>query len=294
MVETRALRYFLAVADTLHFGRAAQRLHVTQPPVSRQIAALERSLGVSLLERDSRHVRLTPAGVRFREDAQAIVLSLEQARQTARQIDAGEQGALDIGFMMHAAHSSVPALAKRFMAAYPRIHLRLREVLPLALIDSVRSGSLDAGIGFEPRATRDMEVMPLLEESLCVALPADHRLAQHPSIAIEALDGEPLITAPAEVVPTLREAIEACFRAAGLRPQIRLEVQLQQSIVSLVASGLGIALVPNSLSRMGVPGVAFVHLEGAPLLRQVLFWRSANRNPAMPRLLDCVERCVAR
>ncbi len=290
MIDIRPLRYFLAVADTLHFGRAAERLHVTQPPLSRQIAALERALGVALFERDSRHVRLTPAGQRFRDDARAVLLSLQQACQTARQIDAGEQGELKVGFMMHAAHSSVPPLARRFMAACPQVQLRLREALPVALLDGVLSGELDAGIGFAPASRRGLEMQPLLQEPLCVVVPLGHRLARRRQVAVAALADEGLITAPAEVVPTLREAIDACFQAAGLEPRIRLEVQLQQSIVSLVAEGLGSALVPASLRRLGVPGVAFVALKEAPQVQQVLFWRSGNRNPALQRLRDCITR----
>ncbi|AWH30689.1 LysR substrate-binding domain-containing protein [Stenotrophomonas sp. YAU14A_MKIMI4_1] len=288
MIDIRPLRYFLAVAETLHFGRAAERLHVTQPPLSRQIAALERSLGVALFERDSRHVRLTPAGQRFREDARAVLASLQQACHTARQIDAGEQGELQVGFMMHAAHSSVPPLARRFMAACPQVQLRLREALPFPLLDGVLSGELDAGIGFAPAAMRGLQMQPLLQEPLCVVVPQDHRLARRRQVAVAALADEGLITAPAEVVPTLREAIDACFRAVGLEPRIRLEVQLQQSIVSLVAEGLGIALVPASLRRLGVPGVAFVGLKDAPQVQQVLFWRDGNRNPALARLLACI------
>ena len=290
MIDIRPLRYFLAVADTLHFGRAAERLHVTQPPLSRQIAALERALGVALFERDSRHVRLTPAGQRFRDDARAVLLSLQQACQAARQIDAGEQGELKVGFMMHAAHSSVPPLARRFMAACPQVQLRLREALPVALLDGVLSGELDAGIGFAPASRRGLEMQPLLQEPLCVVVPLGHRLARRRQVAVAALADEGLITAPAEVVPTLREAIDACFQAAGLEPRIRLEVQLQQSIVSLVAEGLGSALVPASLRRLGVPGVAFVALKEAPQVQQVLFWRSGNRNPALQRLRDCITR----
>jgi len=288
MIDIRPLRYFLAVAETLHFGRAAERLNVTQPPLSRQIAALEESLGVALLERDSRHVRLTAAGQRFQEDARGVMNALQQACHAARQVGAGELGELQVGFMMHAAHSSVPPLARRFIAAHPQVQLRLREALPMALLDGVRSGALDAGIGFAPASLRGLELLPLQEEPLCVVVPADHRLARRRSVDITALAGEALITAPADVVPTLREAIEASFHAAGLQADVRLEVQLQQSIVSLVGEGLGIALVPASLKRMGMPGVSFVRLKDAPRVQQVVFWKADNRNPVLARFLACV------
>lgn len=287
MIDLRALQCFQAVAETLHFGRAAQRLHMTQPPLSRQIAALEKALGVTLFERDSRHVRLTAAGARFQQDTRELLIGLEQACRSARQVAAGEVGELRVGFMMHAAHSSVPPLARRFIAVHPQVQLKLREALPVALLQAVREGELDAGIGFAPADAAGLAVQPLFEEPLCVALPAGHPLARRRQLQVRQLHGEPLITAPADVVPTLREAIDACFAQAGLRPLIRLEVQLQQSIVSLVGEGLGVALVPASLRRLGVPGVVFVALKDAPRVEQVLFWREANTNPALPKLLAC-------
>lgn len=288
MIDIRALRCFLAVADTLHFGKAAERLHMTQPPLSRQIAGLEKALGVTLLERDSRHVRLTAAGARFAQDARDVLVGLEQACRSAQQVAAGELGELRVGFMMHAAHSSVPPLARRFIAAHPQVQLRLREALPLALLQGMREGELDAGIGFAPAELHGLALQPLFEEPLCVALPATHALARRRQVQVAQLADEALITAPADVVPTLREAIDACFAREGLRPQIRLEVQLQQSIVSLVGEGLGVALVPASLRRLGVPGVVFVALKDAPRVQQVVFWRVGNANPALPHLIACV------
>ncbi len=286
MIELRQLRYFVAIAETLHFGRAAERLHVTQPPLSRQLAALEQALGVRLVQRSSRQVLLTAAGERFLDDARTLLQGLEQACRNAQLVDAGELGELRIGFMMHAAHSTVPPLARRFIAAHPGVRLQLREALPAAVVAGVSLGDYDAGIGFRPAHMAGLGLLPLHDEPLIVAVPAADPLAAARLLTIHDLADAPLITAPADVVPALRAAIEGCFAAAGRVPQVRLEVQLQQSIVSLVAEGLGIALVPASLRRLATQGVAFIELEDAPRVQQVLFWRQGNGNPALARLLD--------
>lgn len=156
MVEIRQLRYFVTLAETLHFGRAAERLHLTQPPLSRQIAALESTLGVKLLERNTRQVKLTHAGERFLDDARAILLSLEQACENARLADHGELGELKIGFMMHAAFTVLPKLTKRFIAAHPRVKLHLMEVIPGSIPDEILAGRFDAGILFPPGKARGL------------------------------------------------------------------------------------------------------------------------------------------
>ena len=209
MPDIRQLRYFVTLAETLHFGRAAERLNVTQPPLSRQLAALEHELGVRLLERNSRQVSLTRAGEGFLADTHGVLAALDRACANARLADAGELGQLTIGFMMHAAYGPVPALTRRFLAGFPQVQLHLREVLPALLAGGVLDGSFDAGIGFSPGPVRGLEALPLHREPLCLALPAGHALcADGPATPAMLLD-QPLIAAPAEVVPTLRRAIGA-------------------------------------------------------------------------------------
>ncbi len=291
MIDLRQMRYFVAVAETLHFGRAAERLHVSQPPLSRQIAALERELGATLFERHSRQVRLTPAGQRFLEDARSVLAAFDEACRSARLVEQGELGELHVGFMMHAALSSVPPLTREFVSRHPHVRLHLREVLPSALVDAVLKGELDAGIGFLPVARKGIERRPVHREPLCLALPSAHALAGDDGpVAATALAGEALIAVPADIVPTLRQATDRWFADAGVTPTVRLEVQLQHSIVSLVAESLGVALVPASLRRLGLPGVVFRELADAPQVEQWLFWRTLNRNAALHALLDVVAR----
>lgn len=281
MIDIRQMRYFVVLAETLHFGRAAERLHLSQPPLSRQIAALEKELGVRLLERHSRQAVLTRAGQRFLEDARAVLASFDQACRNARLADRGELGELSVGFMMHAAQTVVPALAHRYITAHPQVHVTLREVVPGLLVEEVLAGRCDAAIMFYPGEVRGLETRVIHREKLCLAVHATHRLAGQDAIGPRELDGEPLIATPAEVAPTLREAITAYCHSGKVAPTVRLEAQLQQTIVSLVAENLGIALVPESVRKLGTAGVAFRNLERAPTIDHVIAWRPDNLNPAL-------------
>jgi DNA-binding transcriptional LysR family regulator len=289
MIDIRQMRYFVAVAESRHFGRAADRLNVTQPPLSRQIAALERDLGVRLLERHSRQACLTHAGVRFLADCRSVLIAFDQACRNARLIDSGQIGELSVGFMMHAAYSSVPPLTRQFMAANPDVQLRLRETLPSALIEGIVNGEFDVAISFRSGPVRGLESRVIHRDRLCLAVPADHPLATTAEISAEVLFDEPLIASLPEVTPTLRVAIEDYFARAGKVPIFRLETQLQQTIVSLVAEGIGVGLVPSSLRRLNVAGVSFVEFANAPVVEQVLIWRAANLNPALPRFLAATD-----
>jgi DNA-binding transcriptional LysR family regulator len=289
MIDLRQLRYFVAVAETLHFSRAAERLHLTQPALSRQIAALETLLSVKLIDRHSRRVQLTHAGARFLTDARAILASVDEACRNARAAEAGELGELTIGFMMHAAYSSVPALTRRLLAEAPGVQIHLRETMPSILVAGVLEGRFDAGISFSPGPMRGLETKVLHREPLCLAAPAGHRFASSRNITRDDLVREPLIASPAEVAPALRQAIMDYLAPSEGKLSIRLETQLQQTIVSLVAEGIGVALVPQSLQNLALAGVVFRPLACAPVVEHVLFWQSSNSNPALSRFLATAE-----
>jgi DNA-binding transcriptional LysR family regulator len=281
MIDLRQMRYFAALAETLHFGRAAERLHISQPPLTRQIAALERELGVRLLERNSRRAKLTHAGQRFLEDARLAIAAFDQACRNAQLAERGELGALAIGFMMHAAHTALPRLTRQFMTDYPQVRVELREMIPDLLPDAVLTGRFDVALTFDPGPIRGLSTHRIFEEKLCLAVPSGHAFAALASIRAEQLAGEALIATPPDVAPTLRDAILRFFRSGGVTPTIRLEAQLQQTIVSLVAEGLGVALVPTSMSRLGLPDVVFLALEAAPTVAHVIAWRDGNQNPTL-------------
>lgn len=293
MIDIRQMRYFVAVAETLHFGRAAERLHISQPPLSRQIAALEKELGVRLFDRQSRRATLTPAGRRFLEDARAVLIGFDQACQNARMAERGEIGELSVGFMMHAAYTVLPGLTRRYMASHPGVRVELREVIPGILGDAVLTGRFDAAILFDPGPVRGLATQVIFREPLSLALHVSHPLAARKTVSAGQLNGEAFIAAPAEVAPRLRQSIAGYCRSGGFEPTFRLEVELQQTIVSLVAENLGIALVPRSMAKLGIANLAFRDLEDAPIIEHVVAWRPGNLNPALAPFLAEAHSDVA-
>lgn len=288
-IDFRQLRYFIALADTLHFGRAAALLHITQPPLSRQIAALEEELGVSLFKRSTRLVELTAAGRHFHEQARRIIDGLNTAVRSTQAIERGELGVLRVGFTMAAAWSVLPPLIKRYGEAYPHAEVQLSEVLPRELNDALMSGNVDVGIAFPWQRPMGLEYMALHAEPLCAVVPSGHRLAQGHEIAVSDLADEPFITFPATTAPALHEMVIGCCRDHGFEPRIRLETHLQQTIVNLVAEGLGVSLVPFSMSKMQLAGAEFLSVSDTRMVEQGVVWAANNDNPCLVRFLECAR-----
>jgi DNA-binding transcriptional LysR family regulator len=286
VIDIKPLRYFVTLAETRHFGRAAARLNLSQPPLSRQLAALEASLGVTLVERSPRSVTLTAAGERFYADAKAILAAVEQAVSNAQAAAQGDAGKLAIGFTMCAAYNVVPGYARAFGAAFPEVALHLREVVSNDLAEQVLAGHIDAAIMFPTIPDKGLATRTILSEPLCVALSRSHPRARARRLKIAQLAGEPFVLASEDVAPTLRATIVEHCRSGGFEPDIRFEVQLQQTVLSLVDEGVGVALVPASMRKAQLAGVVFRPLVDAPLIEQVLAWSPANRNPCLARFLE--------
>ncbi|MEM5388470.1 LysR family transcriptional regulator [Paraburkholderia phymatum] len=291
MLDVKPLRYFVTLAQTLHFGRAAARLHLSQPPLSRQLASLEASLGVTLIERNPRSVTLTAAGERFYADAKSILASIEQAAKNARAASVGDMGQLTIGFTMCAAYSVLPAYARAYGSAHPDVTLNLREVVSNDLASQVLNAQIDAAIMFPGAPDKGLDTRTIFTEPLCVALSRDHALARARHLKIAQLAREPFVMASEAVAPSLRATIVDHCLQGGFTPDVRFEVQLQQTVLSLVDEGVGIALVPESMRKAQLPGVVFKPLADAPTISQLLVWSPSNRNPCLARLLEmAVER----
>jgi len=259
-VELRHLRYFLAVADTLHFGRAAQALGIRQPPLSQQIRALEDDLGVSLFDRSSRRVRLTAAGEAFRADAERALDAAAAARRAAQRAGRGDSGGLVLGFVGSATLTLLPQLLRHFRGLYPDVQLTLRELPTAEQAHALRDGALDVGLLRPPLTGADAEavhVEPIAAERLTVALPAGHPLARYRTVTGHQLAGEPFVLFPRHLGPGLYDQIVAYCRQAGFEPRIAQEAGQMQTIVALVAGGLGVSLVPSSVTGLRRADVAY-------------------------------------
>ena len=287
-MDSRALKHFVALAETLHFGLAAARMNMTQPPFSRQIANLEADLGVQLFERTSRQVRLTVAGAHFLTEARAILAHLARAASEVRQVAEGQAGTLRLGFMMHAADNILPALLRRFRDARPGVRVALREIVPSEIVPRLLQDEIDAGITFAFAPVAGLRALPLMSDRLALILPPGHPLERRDPVTPSDLRQEALILAPAAVAGALHAAVTGWFLRAGFVPRIGLEPALQHSIVKLVAAGLGVALVPESVTA--APGIAVRRLADAPVLDLVLAVREESRNPAVAALTDLTRR----
>ena len=273
--DLRQLRHFVAVAERLHFGRAAAALHISQPPLSRSIRDLEVRVGATLLARTRRRVELTPEGARFLEEAKRILAQLERAVLEVGSMAAGEGGQLRLGFVSLADFGVLPALLKAYKSSRPGVALALREMLSPDQATALAAGELDFGLLLPPVTGADLEHFVVQRERFVAALPSRHRLARgRGRIAVGELAGEAFVMAPREIAPGLHDIVAALTAQAGFSPRVAQEAIQMQTVVSLVSSGLGVALVPASVANLGRRGVAYREISDAhPRLDLWLAWR---------------------
>ncbi|MEF2230224.1 MAG: LysR substrate-binding domain-containing protein [Pseudodesulfovibrio sp.] len=287
-MHTRQLEYFLAVAEELHFRKAAERLHMTQPPLSQQIASLEDELGVALFVRDRRKVELTEAGRSLLSDARAILSALETARQRAVDIGSGRGGRLAVGFVGPAIDGPLPDDIRRFGEAHPGVVLDLHEATTRQQLERLKNGTLDAGVvRLVGHDAAGLTCVPYHRERYVLAVPEDDPLAGRKSVPLSALDGRPLILAPRNLNTALFDAWAAAFAEAGARMNVTQEAVTKHTSVALVAAGHGVSPVPESTAATGRRGVAFVGLRGGlPPLTLHLAYREPVRSAALERFMD--------
>lgn len=294
-LELRQLRYFVSVAEELHFGRAAARLHMTQPPLSQAIAALEAVLGAPLFVRDRRSVALAPAGAALLPEARRMLSEAVALSELARRAAAGEAGRLTLAFVTSADYSVLPAFLRRHGERYPAVHLTLREATSDVQVEELLRGRIDAGLLIPPlpdKAFSELDYLKVLDEPLILCAPSGLGLPNLASTPIRLQDVPhlPLIIFPREIAPALHDAILSCFGAAGITPVIGQQAIQMQTIVSLVSAGMGLALVPQSVSNLMRPGVEYRALaDPTPLVETGIAWRRDNASPVLKGFLDLLR-----
>jgi DNA-binding transcriptional LysR family regulator len=260
-MDLRQLRYFVAVAEERHYGRAAQRLHMSQPPLSMQIKALERELGIELLERTSRRVALTDAGRAFLERAKTILDAVEEAREIARGAEQGTQGRLEVGFISSATLSLLPPSIRLFRERFGGVELELKELTSAQQIDALYEGGIRVGLVRLPLRAPGIRFEPVLEERLVVALPSGHALEALDRVSLETIADLPLIFFTRQLIPGFHAQIVELFQRVGAFPKVAQHAVHLQTIVGLVASGVGIAILPSSARRVSREGVVYRALD---------------------------------
>lgn len=280
-MDLRQLRYFIAVAEEGSFSRAARRLHVSQPPLSTQVKALEEELEVPLFVRSNRGVALTPAGTAFFQEARGVLARLEQARRNARQAAREDVGTLVVGFVSIAAYGILPPALKGFRAAFPRVEVQLQELTTDAQVRELRAARLDLGIGLAPVDEPDLEFERLQREELILAAPSGSAAARGSGpVNLRDLAREEFIVAPRDIAPGLYDLTLGHCRAAGFAPRITQQARQMQTVIGLVSCGMGVALVPASVRNLRRTGVQYRPLRGKPALVELGLLRP--RNASLP------------
>jgi DNA-binding transcriptional LysR family regulator len=285
-MELRQLRYFVAVAEELHFRRAAARLHMSQPPLSHQLRLLEDELGCPLMIRSRRRVELTPAGQAFLGDVRELLGGLDEAVGTARRIHAGTAGRLRISFVGSALLSLVPEVVKRYRAARPEVEVQLRERSTEDQLRDLRAGSIDVALVPLPVDAPDLRTEVLRRERAVAALPAAHPLAALKQVPVRRLGGEPLVMFPREQAPGLHDRLLASLSGPDGPPSVAQYAPEMQTIIGLVAAEIGVSLVQASVQRLALPGVTYRPVRGAPTIELAALLPAGETLPQAREFVD--------
>ena len=293
MLQTRQIRYFIAVAEELNFHRAAARVHISQPALWRQIRDLETELAVQLLERMPRGIRLTLAGETFLEACRDLVERMDAACARTRQVAQGKVGTLQIAFNEIAARRrELPRFLQAFRTAHPDINLQLHVMMSQQQISALRDDRIDAGFMFRHLKERDdFQHFRIGQDDYVLALPREHPLVARPSLRLTDLAAEPLIMPNPRYNGTTHERLLGAFRAAGVTPRIAQYADNENTLLNLVAAGMGLAFLNSSFRPAEARGAVLRPLEDLSLpVDLTLAWRDDNQNPALSRFIELVQR----
>ncbi|RCW40223.1 LysR family transcriptional regulator [Halopolyspora algeriensis] len=288
-MELRHLRYFVTIAEEQNLTRAAERLHIAQPPLSVQLRKLESELGVALVQRNARGIQLTEAGRLLLEEARRILHDVEQAERMTREAGSGLVGRLALGFIPSASPLVLPPILRQFKAEYPDVSLHLQEMRPDEIVERLHDRRVDAGFFYLPFDDPSLRMRCVAEDSLVLALPATHPLANRSEVPLSAVADEPFIL-PARHgnMPGLYAIVtEECERAGFTPRAVQRDVWLMQTIIGLVAGGIGIAVVPASAQQLPRAGATFLPLTDVTAKAQTaMAWRHGTESPVLRSFLD--------
>ncbi|MBD2436752.1 LysR family transcriptional regulator [Nostoc sp. FACHB-110] len=291
-MELRHLRYFIAVAEELHFSKAAERLHIAQPPLSQQIQQLEAELDVELFQRKTkRQVQLTEAGQVFLQEAYQLLAQLERAIELTQRTGRGERGQLRIGFTSLVTYDVLPVILRRFREEFPEVELILQELTTSQQEQALRDRSIHIGFAHPPLEDTTLSQECIHQASLIVALPEIHPLAKQQSISVRSLANESFIMFPRHLGPGLYDQILNLFcQIANFNPKVTQEAIQMQTIIGLVSAGMGIAIVASSLQNLQRSGVVYRPIEEVtPLIETAIIWQPDNITPVLDKFFQVIQ-----
>jgi DNA-binding transcriptional LysR family regulator len=294
-MELRHLRYFIAVAEELHFRRAAERLHVSQPPLSQQIKQLEEELKVQLFERSKRWVRLTSAGRIFLEHARQVLAQVENAVLAARRTIGGECDHLSITYTPWADLMAVPHILRSFRELHRQIQIEVQTLNSVLQVRAVKARTVDVGFMLSPSPDEELRIERIVTDPVVVALPANHRLTAHAQLCPRDLAGESYVMLAADVAPAYGQIVTTYWARAGVAMKERLKVDQPHAVIHLVAAGAGFALVPSSVQESRKEQIVCRRLDPAPPeLELSLAWTRGVESPSIDALLEVARQVVGQ
>lgn len=286
-IDIRHLRYFVAVAEELHFGRAARRLGMTQPPLSLQIRQLEQSYGVMLFDRTNRAVALTAAGHVLLDEARALIAEFDGIGGIVQRAARGETGSLSVAFVGWVMFHTLPRIIRRFREDFPSVRVELREESTAAQLVGLRSGEFDVGFLREPPRDPELTTETLMKENLVLAISKRHPLASRKRLRLSDLAHEDFVLFPPDLTPGLYARVLAVCAEAHVQPRIVQTSREIQTTISLVEAGLGVTIVPESVQQMAWRTVRYVPIRSPNAATRIdVAWRPDNRNAVLPAFLE--------
>lgn len=292
-MELRTLRYFSVVAEEMHFGRAAKRLHISQPPLSRQMMNLEDELEVALFDRSKRGVQLTTAGSLFLLEARKVISAADAATTVALRAGRGEMGRLTVGFFVAATYAVLPRVLRNFRQHSTDVNLVLKDMELPQVLKGLIEGDIDVGFLRPPITDRRISVEVLLREPFVAVVPQEHKFSRRSRLHLrDFIDEEFVMFAPKWSV-TYAQIVNACY-AIGFQPRIVQEARRAETVIGLVSAGTGVALMPSTAQLLAMPGVTYKNVAGLPMSETAVAWRTDNTSALLRTFLEAARKGVRK